>query len=94
MHGCDDEALIETCYGGKDLKIDQMTEANLTRLIVELTVSECIEYFHTSPAPLLALAKRCKIDPAKVKKDLAAAAKAKDKPVAVKAPAKKKTAKK
>ena len=44
---------------------------------------------HVSPAPLLALAKRCKIDPAKVKKDLAAAAKAKDKPAAAKAPAKK-----
>ena len=49
MHGCDDEALVELCYGGKEIKLDKMTELDLTRLIVELTVSECIEYFHTSP---------------------------------------------
>lgn len=89
------ERLIDTCYGGKDISLTKLSEQDLTRLIVELTISECIQFFHTSPAPLLALAKRCKIDPAKVKKDLAAAAKAKDKPeAAVKAPAKKKAAKK
>ena len=49
-----------------------MNDDDLTRLIVELTVSECIKYISSPPGPLLALAKRCKIDPAKVKKDLAA----------------------
>jgi ParB/RepB/Spo0J family partition protein len=68
-------ALEAVCYGGKRIQPEKMTEIELTRLLAELSVTQTIEYVGGSPAPLLALAKRCKIDPAKVKKDLATAAK-------------------
>jgi len=45
-----------------------------------LSVSRCVYYVGDSPAPLFELAKRFKIDPAKIKKELAAEAKAKAKP--------------
>jgi ParB/RepB/Spo0J family partition protein len=80
-------------YGGEDLiDLPKMKDADIMRLLVELTVSEQADYMHLNPAPLLALAKRCRIDPAKVKKDLAKAEKAKDKPEAS-APSTKKAAK-
>ena len=94
LGGIDTQALQEVCYGGKHIEPAKMNDADLTRLLVELTVSQAVEYLDDSPGPLLALAKRCKIDPVKVKKDLAAAAKAKDKPAPAKAPAKKKAVKK
>lgn len=73
-------ALGDLCYGGKTIAPDKMTDADLMRLLVELSIGECADFVHQNPAPLLALAKRCKIDPTKVKKDLAAAEKATDRP--------------
>ncbi len=67
------------------------------RLIVVLQVADEADNTWNAPNARLALAKRLKIDPAKIKKEIAAEARAKDKPAkAAKpaAPAKKKAAKK
>jgi len=88
----DTTALEQTCYGGKEINPEKMTEAELIRLLAEFTVTQTIEYLSNNPAPLLNLAKRCKIDPAKVKKDLASAAKAKANPAPAKARSTKKKA--
>ena len=83
----DTEALQIVCYANKPIEPAKLNDAELMRLLVELTVSENAQYLRTTPAPLLALAKRFKIDPTKVKKDLASFAKATKNPAP--APAKK-----
>ena len=87
------DASIIGPFGGNDIKTGNLKEADLTRLCALLSVSRCVYYVGDSPAPLFEMAKRFKIDPAKIKKDLAAEAKAKDKPTIEVKPAKKKSAK-
>ena len=97
--GGDASPALNALYGDadKDPPFAQMKEPELQRFIIELLVCGCCDdSYHSlpSPAALFALAKRHKIDPVQVKKDMAAKAKAKDKPAATKAPAKKNVAKK
>lgn len=97
--GGDASPALNALYGDADKNppFAQMKEPELQRFIIELLVCGCCDdTYHSlpSPAALFALAKRHKIDPAQVKKDMAAAAKAKDKPAAPKAPTKKKATKK
>jgi ParB/RepB/Spo0J family partition protein len=77
-------------FFGKEPKPGNMKEPELLALVRTLTVLDCLS-IHTSPKSLLDVAKRLKIDPDKIKKDLKAAAKAADKPA--KAPAAKKAKK-
>jgi ParB/RepB/Spo0J family partition protein len=72
----------------------QANDAQLVKFIAAATVFECIR-LHASPKPLLDLARRLKIDPDKIKKDLKAAAKATEAPEkkAAKKPAAKKAKK-
>ena len=87
------DALI-AIYGEEPPVTAKLKDDALARLIVLLQVADEADNTWHAPTNLLALAKRLKIDPGKIRKELAAEAKAKDKPAAVKAPAKKKTAKK
>ncbi len=66
---------------GADVNIEpaRMKEPDLLRLLVLLSVCRCTTNLHQSPAALMALAGRLKIDPSKIKKEIAAEAKAKDK---------------
>ncbi len=81
---------------GKAVEPADWKVADLPRLIRILLICDCIRFAGRAPGPLLAAAKRWKVDTAKVKKDLAAKAKAApgDKPAAAKPVAKKKAAKK
>lgn len=94
--GGDMSMALNSLYGDekKDPPLGQMKEAELQRFILEMLICGCCDSHYASPHELFTFAKRNKIDPAQVKKDMAAAAKAKDKPAAVKAPAKKKATKK
>ena len=65
-------------FFGKIPKTGNMKEAELLQLIRFLLVSECLEV-HTAPQLLLDLARRLKIDPDKIKKELKAAGEGKPK---------------
>ena len=59
---------MDALYGGR-IEPGQMKEAELHKLIALLLVCECIKFYQ--PQPLFAMAKRLKIDPAKIKKQIA-----------------------
>lgn len=81
---------------GKLPQPHSMKVAELPRLICELLAAGAVGAAHVGPQALLALAKRCKVDVAKIKKACAdeARAKTKGEPAAKAKPAKKKGAKK
>lgn len=91
QEGADDSILNP--FGGEDIKTGNLKEADLTCLLALLSVSRCVYYVGDDPGALFALAKRFKIDPTKIKKDLAAETREKDKPAAGAKPAKKKPGK-
>jgi hypothetical protein len=99
LHWIADTLLDNSYYGeddplrlvyGDEINESKMKEAELIKLIALLTVAQCVDEYG-NPKPLLEMARRFKIDPDKIKKDLKAAAKAKDAP---EKPAKKAAAKK
>ncbi len=66
-------------YGGKEPEPAKMKDPELVRLIAMLTVADCAGPYG-APKPLLDLARRLKIDPDKIKKELRAAEKTKAAP--------------
>lgn len=66
-------------FFGRQPKIGGMKESELLQLIRWITVSECMSV-HAAPKSMLDAARRLKIDPDKIKKDLKAAAQTTDKP--------------
>lgn len=77
------------------IETERMNERELTRLLVMITVCESVKLLGNSPAPLLALAKRLRIDTAKVKKQVERQVDGKPEPKPKsKGPAKKKKSKK
>lgn len=83
---------------GKVPEPGQLKDAELGKFIRLALVADSVQQTHTAPSTLYALAKRYKIDAAKIKRDLEAQRKASEKPktdapaVAKTAPAKKKPA--
>lgn len=65
------EELLEIGDGDTNAKLDGMDEAALQRYIVAAMFAECLQRWN-KPDPLVAAAKRLRIDPAKVKKDVTA----------------------
>jgi ParB/RepB/Spo0J family partition protein len=78
-------------FGGKRPEPGQMKEADLPKLIRLALIIECCMWAGRSPGPLLAAAKRYKIDTGRIKKQLADAEKTKAKPAGAKAATKGKT---
>lgn len=70
-HDVMDLPLYDWYYGGR-INTDKMTERELLRLLLELGLWSPTEYLGESPAGLLAIAKRLKIDQAKVRKQVKA----------------------
>lgn len=98
LDGAWGDALV-ALYGTRPPVPTKMKDDELARLIVVLHVADEADNTWHAPTNLLATAKRLKIDPAKIKKDLAAEARAKAKGLAAPkdkpaTPAKKKAAKK
>lgn len=92
MHDGEWPEFVDQLYGG-DINTSRMKEPELARLVFSLSVGLSVDYLGDSPELLIAAAKRFKIDPAKVRKQVKAELGGVEEP-AVKKPAAKKKSKK
>jgi ParB/RepB/Spo0J family partition protein len=92
--GHSSKEVLKGLYGGKVPVPGQLKDNELARFIIVGRLADVVRTHWNSPAPLLAAAKKLKIDPAKIKAQMAAEAKGKAAPAKKKPAAKKKAPKK
>jgi hypothetical protein len=69
--------LLEDLWGEPGLDLRKATERDLGLYCLQLILENCLYATHYSAEPMMTIAKRLKIDPAKIKKDIAAEERAK-----------------